>query len=510
MEEAKALIRTSVRTFYPAPKQVLLVDALLQHGVLHLDDFSTLSGLPPKELRGHLQPLRSARFLTTHSKKELNLSQNREVNREYYYCRFSDAVNAIKFRIATLRRNIENSYQKTEGREFWNCPRCGSKWKEMDILPNADHQMLCPRCGAEVNIDDHAAEDKDSHETIMRLNSQLSKFNALIAAIDSKISSGQFREPKFDDAFARRKIVPEELGGKKAGNFVEVRRNRERDKAAGAVNENDIQINITSASALSREEAEREVERRRKLQENNQLPDWMRGGAIKGNSMDIKTEEAAAAAAAAAAGQTGAVGPPDPSALQVGVKSEPADEKKPDLVASAATKQDPTQTAQERAEQAMMEQYMLDMQREQAEAERRRQEEDDYDEDEDGEEDDDDEFEDVPGTGVPTSAVGTPASSSQGGLDGRAGLLGTPTSVSAAAFAANGTKRDRDREFEDDSSEAATPASDERDPKRVRVGLGSDANGARAGGPSTAATTTAAGAATAGADDSDDEEFEDV
>lgn len=437
MEEAKALIRTAVRTFFDEPKQILIIDALMLHGVLHLEDIHDLLGIQAKEARSHLQPLRTLRFCTTHARKELSLKHNREVNREYYWCKFSDAVNVIKYRIIQLRQDITTEYQVKAGPDFWLCPRCKNTYKELDIMPSGpDSDMLCLRCGFVLDINPAAAQDQDSHEGIMRLNQQLSKFNSLIAAVDLKIANGDFKEPTFDEAFARRKKVPTSISGRTADNYAEVRKGRVRDQAAGAVNEDDININLTSAAALSKEEAEKEAERKRRIQDHSLLPEWHQGGAIRGATMDIRGDG------------TQVNG-------HVAIKPEDEDEKKPDLTGEGKAN---GQSDKDRTEQDIMEQYMLDMQREQAEADRKRLQEAEDDEGED--EEDEDEFEDVPGTG--TAAVGTPISSQD---------------AKPVLSAVNGLKR----EFEDDSSEAATPASS--DAKRPKIEAG---------------------------DESDEEEFEDV
>jgi transcription initiation factor TFIIE subunit alpha len=459
MEEAKALIRTAVRSFYTDPKQILLTDTLMQHGVLHLDDFTTLTGFQAKELRSVLQPLRASRLISTHPRREVHKSTQREATREYYWCVFSDAVNVVKYRLAKLRQQVSNEYLSSAGPDFWVCKNCEASWKEMDIVPNAQMEMRCLRCNAELEINDAAMRDKDSHEGIMKLNSQLERFNSLIARVDAKLAAGQFHEASFDDAFKNRRVVP----GGKQHMWEEAKRGRERDKAAGAVNENDVDINITSEAVLAKEEAEREAIRKAKLRENATKPDWITGGVTKTAGMDVRAEDGEDSTATEANLRTDTL-----------LKNEDEDEKKADL------KGGKEQSAQERADQALMEQYMLDMQREQEEAERRQREEDE-------EEDDDDDFEDVPGTG--TGAVGTPASSTQE-------IRRPPVS------AVNGIKR----EFEDDSSEAATPASEERDSKRPKtegstpsssqVRLDSTANGDPAGASRD--------------DDSEEEEFEDV
>merc|ERR1711939_800487 len=123
------------------------------------------------------------------------------------------------------------------GPDAFLCPQCKSTWKELEIIPGADGSLPCPRCDfRDVILNEAAFKNQGMHENINKLNSQLSQFNTLFAAFDAKLTAGQFRDLKFDEQFPRRKIVPKEAGGK-SWQWVEVRRPRDRETAAGAVNE---------------------------------------------------------------------------------------------------------------------------------------------------------------------------------------------------------------------------------------------------------------------------------
>ena len=90
--------------------------------------------------------------------------------------------------------------------------------------------MPCPRRGwADVSLNEAAFTNQGAHEKIQMLNDQLAKFNSLVAAFDAKLTSGQFREMKFEEQFARRKIVPREAGGR-SWQWTDVRRGRERER----------------------------------------------------------------------------------------------------------------------------------------------------------------------------------------------------------------------------------------------------------------------------------------
>ncbi|KAK5056515.1 hypothetical protein LTR84_012046 [Exophiala bonariae] len=430
MEEAKTLIRTTVRTFFTHPKQILIIDALMLHSVLHIEDLAVLLSTQPKDIRALINPLRSARLLTTHSRVEVRVGTQRGVTRDYYYCPFHPAIDAIKYRIAKLRKRVNDLYKEDETkRKDWRCPRCKAEYEELDILDKiGDDGFFCDRCGATLVQNMQALKDKGSHEKILKLNSQLKKFDDIIHKIDHKT----IPENDFISAWERKKDVPRERGGREPNQYMELKRDDKNAKRGpDMVKTENLAVNLTSGAEQDREEAEKKEERRKLLAKQNQLPAWHTSSAIGLNAggVSVKSE---------GSGTNGLLMK----------KEEELDEKKPlDLLNNASSSS--TAPATTNTMQDEVAAYMAEMEREREEAEKRAKEEDE-------EEDEDFEFEDVVGTSV----VGTPASSSQ------------PTSSMAPL---NGVKR----EFDDDSSDANTPASfdirdRERDSKRVKFENGSN------------------------------------
>ena len=188
MEEAKTLIRTAVRTFFTHPKQILIIDALMLHSVLHIEEMGTLLSAQPKDIRALINPLRNARLLTTHSRVEVRVGTQRGVTRDYYYCPFHPAIDAIKYRIAKLRKKVNDLYKEDETkRKDWRCPRCKAEYEELDILDKVGSDgFYCDRCGATLVQNIQAMKEKGSHAKILRLNSQLKKFDDIILKIDHK------------------------------------------------------------------------------------------------------------------------------------------------------------------------------------------------------------------------------------------------------------------------------------------------------------------------------------
>lgn len=464
MEEAKTLIRTAARTFFKNPRQILIVDAIMVHSVLQMDELTVLVSAQPKDIRSLLNPLRAARLVQNHSRMEVRVGSQRGSPREYYYCPFHPAIDAIKYKIAKLRKKVEALYQQDETkRKDWRCPRCKAEYEELEILDKIGEEgFYCDRCGATLVQNEQAAQDRGNHEKIRRLNDQLKKFDDMILKIDRK----DIPENDFLSAWDRKKEVPKEEGSRTDTQYVPLQRgNKNEKRGPEMVKTENLAVNLTSGAEQDREEAERKEERRKLLAKQNQLPVWHTSsaiGAVNGGS-EVKTESSENA---------NDVFPK---------KEEDIDEKKPDLGTPGATGN---------SLQDEVAAYMAEMEREREEAEKRAKQEDAEEE----EDDDDLEFEDVDVVG--TSNVGTPSSAAP------------HQNNHFDLKPANGIKRER--EFDDESvasSDANTPASlADRDIKRVKFENGLDSS----------ASTTSAGAnadikAEAGGDDSeDDEDFEDA
>lgn len=431
MEEAKTLLRTAVRTFFSHPKQILLIDALMVHSVLHIDDMAIICSSQAKDIRALINPLKAARLLTTHSRVEVRVGTQRGVTRDYYYSPFHPAIDAVKYRIAKLRKKVNDLYKEDETkRKDWRCPRCKAEYEELEILDKiGEDGFFCDRCGATLVQNKQAVKEKGSHEKILRLNSQLKKFDDILLKIDHK----NIPENDFVSAWERKKEVPRERGGREGNQYMELKRDDKNAKRGpDMVKVENLAINLTSGAQAYRDEQEKKEERKRLLAKQNQLPLWHTQSAIGANggaTVDtIKAESTAEDSPMLKTEDTADEKKPLPDALSpLKQGSTPANTSSSSLAA-------PTTMQDEVAA------YMAEMERERQEADRRAEAEDA----EEDEEDDDLEFEDVVGTSV----VGTPASSSQG--------LAPPQNGLADAKAINGLKR----EFEDDdSSEANTPAS---------------------------------------------------
>jgi transcription initiation factor TFIIE subunit alpha len=455
MEDAQTLLRTVVRTFFPSARQILAIETLIRHKALHLEDYQILLNAQGRELRGPIQPLRTARLISTGSKAEVRVGQVpiRQVQREYHYIDWRIAIDAIKYRVLKLRTRVEGMYALDQTkRKDWLCPYCKAEYDELQVLDKIGPEgFYCERCSHTLILNEAAQRDRGSHEKIRRLNDQLSRLMDLIGKINPDLLPAS--DGLFQRVYTEKVRVPRPRDRESTmAEYLDADIAKGREKRLEEVKVENLQIKLTSGAEHDKAEVEREEQRRKEIAKQNMLPVWHTQSAIgmqnAANNATVKSEEANV----------------------VGLKKEEEDEKKPEITGG-----------QEMQDEVAA--YMAEMEKERQEQEEKARDESEAEEEDESEDDDEGDFEDV----LETGAVGTPTSTQD-------------ESVKREAPTSNGVKR----ELEDESSEAATPASMEREAKRVKVDtteLKEEVNGT---GPIAVIRAEADG------DSDEDEEFEDV
>ena len=468
-EAAKSLLRTTIRTFFPNPKQIVILDALLTYNVLHPDEFTRFfpaNTTQPKEIRSLLNPLYSARLVAKGTRAEVRvqaggIANARTQQREYCFVDWHAAVDAIKFKLVRLQDRVADMYKETDAkRRDWSCPRCKAEYDEMSILDKLDMEsggFFCEKCGTTLVQNEAAVKERGEHAKIMKINLQLQPFNELIGIIDR----GEVPDQTFEMAWETRREPPA-MEGQGGARFMDV---KQRDQEVRKVQATVDAAAVETTIADEKERVKMEEEAKRIKIENdarrNLLPTWHTQSAIKDNA--VKTE-----------------GGESPF---LGLKKENEEDKK---VLEG--------NAEERKMQEDLDAYMAELDRERIERERKEAEED-------SDEEDEDDFEDIPGSSV----MGTPASSQQ--------PISVKQEIAATPVWTNGLKRELDEDGESvsgTSTGANTPAyavpTSQPDPKKLKL-----ENGHAAGSKAQIGNAGWAAKANGAAADSDeDEDFEDV
>ncbi|KAJ9142730.1 Transcription initiation factor iie subunit alpha [Pleurostoma richardsiae] len=369
MDLAQTLVRSVLRAFYET-RHILVIDALVIHQCLRDDELSYLISMNTKDLHKLCAALRDARFLVVHTRSELKEGQQRPVNRTYYYIDYRQAIDAIKWRVYKLDKDMQGITVPASERKEYFCPLCKAEWTQMEVLDNfGPNGFLCHRCNSVLTHD--VERQSGGHEKSTRLNNQIRFITDLLPKIDSVIVP----ESTFDLAFSIRRPV-ERPDSHPGSNSVPVDASMKPTAVKGLTNTGPISLEVNISMSEGPTEAEKEAERlrREKIAKQNALPSWMSNSTVTGESF---------------------------SATPVaGIAAEEKDE--------ADSKNLAGKESTDANEHAELDDYFARLKAEQA-AEAARKAALEAEDSGSDEEEDEGDFEDVVGTGT-SSAVGTPAS----------------------------------------------------------------------------------------------------
>ncbi|CRG90506.1 Transcription initiation factor IIE subunit alpha [Talaromyces islandicus] len=275
MDVASSLIRSVVRAFYET-RQILVVDALFIHSVLHAEDLAHLLGMQQKDLRKLCARLREDRLIAVHTRSEIREGSNRPVNRDYYYIPLHPVIDAIKFRVLRLTSTIKAQYTPSEDRKEYMCLQCGAEWTELDVLSLYNEEGFeCQSCGAILQpTEDVRGEDgldRTGHEKNSKLMAQLDSIMSLLKQIDAtEIPMNDFDtawDHKIDVVRNQQTHPSKPAIAVAARQPAAVRGNQKTDAAA-------IEISLQSSAEKSAAEQAAEAARKAAVEKQNALPVW--------------------------------------------------------------------------------------------------------------------------------------------------------------------------------------------------------------------------------------------
>ncbi|KAI9055666.1 hypothetical protein LZ554_000609 [Drepanopeziza brunnea f. sp. 'monogermtubi'] len=206
MELAQSLMRSCMRSFYDT-KHVLVVDALITHSALRDDDLAYLMGMNTKELHKLCGRLKEDRFLAVHTRPEQKEGQQRPMNRTYYYIDYRATIDAIKWRVYLLNKQVQgNTVPEVERKEYF-CKRCKSEWTQIEVLHKWDIAVgfRCQKCDGVLDHDPN--NNRGGHEQSTKYHAQFRFITDILPKIDESI----IPENTFDRALASQlKVVRDE------------------------------------------------------------------------------------------------------------------------------------------------------------------------------------------------------------------------------------------------------------------------------------------------------------
>ncbi|CAK7208235.1 hypothetical protein SCUCBS95973_000034 [Sporothrix curviconia] len=367
MDLAKTLVRSVVRAFYET-KHILIIDALVIHSALRDDDLAYLISMNIKDLH------------KIHSRSELREGQQRPNNRTYYYVDYRQTIDAIKWRVYKIDKDLQGPVVPPSEKKEYFCDRCGAEWTQMEVLDNVGPAgFLCHRCSSVLRHGDGG--QSGGHERSTRMNNQFKFITDLLPKIDSVVVPDNDFETAFN---GRRPVMRDSTHQTHSSVGVDAMNRPTAVKGMANTGPSTLSVSIQAGSGPSEEEKAEERAQRERVAQQNALPSWMSNSTITGEA--FKTD------------------------LAAGVQTFDDDVKDPTIKAKTDANAE-----------ADIDDYFSRLKKEQAAEAAKKNSNNEDDEDEDDEEDDDDEeeFEDVVQT-ENNSGAATPAGGGGGGGGGLA------------------------------------------------------------------------------------------
>lgn len=210
-------------------------------------------------------------MICSHTRQELKEGQQRPISRTYYYIDYRATIDAIKWRVYTINKQVQGvAIPRDEIKEF-RCQRCKAEWTLMDVLerpaPNS-LGFLCKVCGFLLEAMENT--DQGGHEQSTKLNAQFRFITEMLPKLDQFIIPESIAEQALESA---RKINRDESNP--AYDSLPVTTAYARPTAVkGLVNTGPTSIAVTLTTSEGPTEADVAAEqaRKEKVAKQNAMP----------------------------------------------------------------------------------------------------------------------------------------------------------------------------------------------------------------------------------------------
>lgn len=174
-ETLRLLVQYVSRAFYE-PKFTIIMDQLARNPVLKDDDLAGRLGLQLKELTKLVTVLDKAGLVRTHRQNELKEGAQRSVGRQYYYIDHQHFCNVVKWRVAEMRRKIDENLRNELDSKGYVCPQCGKSFATLEADHLIDFNLggfYCDVCRAELIDNESADAARGNQDRMQRFNFQM-------------------------------------------------------------------------------------------------------------------------------------------------------------------------------------------------------------------------------------------------------------------------------------------------------------------------------------------------
>jgi transcription initiation factor TFIIE subunit alpha len=204
-----------------------------------------------------------------HNRAEIREGQQRPQTKTYYYIDYRATIDAIKWRVYLIDKEVQGTTIPAGERKTWFCTRCKSEWTELEVLDKWDNRgFLCHKCG---NVLKHDPDNnRGGHEQSTRLNAQFTFITDLLPKIDQVV----IPETTFEQALASSRPVIRDATNPASG-MAPVASNAARPTAVrGMANTGptSISVTLTTSDGPTEEDIAAEKARKEAIASQNALP----------------------------------------------------------------------------------------------------------------------------------------------------------------------------------------------------------------------------------------------
>jgi transcription initiation factor IIE alpha subunit len=195
----KALIRFIMHTFYDVPKS-LIIEYIFHYERIKQQDLADLLCLDTKSVRAYIQEFKRDKFIIEDHRLESNDGTTGRRNQDQYYYKIDTTtfIMVVKYRLFTMRKEIENlDRQQTYKQSNYKCEQCSKDYTELDVgrlYDPSQEALICLLCGGNVHEEIETKETTTTDGQIANMslfNEQLQPLFQILQKIDDIMKKEQ-------------------------------------------------------------------------------------------------------------------------------------------------------------------------------------------------------------------------------------------------------------------------------------------------------------------------------
>ncbi|EIW54836.1 uncharacterized protein TRAVEDRAFT_30851 [Trametes versicolor FP-101664 SS1] len=286
-ETLRLLVQHVSRAFYE-PRFTVVMDQLVRHPVLKDDDLAGRMGLQLKELNKIMATLEVHKLVRIYRQNELKEGAQRSVGRQYFYIDYQNFCNVVKWRMAEMRRVIDQGLRNELDSKGYICPQCHKSFLPLEVdrlFTPATMTFNCDICSAELIDNENAENVVGSQDRMQRFNRQMRFILEGLRKTEDMVL------PAFDVALWIKNHLAEQERAKAASRDGGL-------KIAGASGEGRQGDTIGVVLSVDKDEETARLERDREAaakRQQNALPLWHLQSTISGDLTALGIKESARA-----------------------------------------------------------------------------------------------------------------------------------------------------------------------------------------------------------------------